>query len=82
MNLDTKQFKGNTELITTYKGIYLRSYNVIIAFCDIYDNIFLDEVYWKFSATTNKHRCRFLEESGKETNKKIKSGEYKLKNLN
>ena len=42
----------------------------------------LDEKYWDYSTTTGKYRNIFLGEDKKETEKKIKSGEYKLTNLN
>lgn len=42
----------------------------------------LDEKYWDYSTTTGKYRNQFLGEDKKETEKKIKSGEYKLTNLN
>ena len=42
----------------------------------------LDEKYWDYSRTTGKYRNQFLWEDKKETEKKIKSWEYKLSNLN
>lgn len=42
----------------------------------------LDENYWDYSVTTGKYRNQFLNETKKETEKKIESGEYKLTNLN
>jgi hypothetical protein len=42
----------------------------------------LDHVYWNYSRTTSKHRSTFLNESTKETEKKIKEGVYILANLN
>lgn len=44
--------------------------------------VLLDEKYWNYSVTTAKYRNSFLGESTKETEAKIKSGEYKLTNLN
>ena len=44
--------------------------------------IHLDERYWNYSVTTGKYRNMFLGETKKETEKKIKSGEYILTNLN
>ena len=46
------------------------------------EGIFLDEYYWNFSRTTGKYRSIFLNEDKKVTDKKIKSGEYTLVNLN
>jgi hypothetical protein len=42
----------------------------------------LDPIYWNYSRTTSKHRSTFLNESTKETEKKIKEGVYILANLN
>ena len=44
--------------------------------------ILLDKKYWNFSNTTSKYRNKFLNETTKETMAKIKSGEYKLVDLN
>lgn len=44
--------------------------------------IVLDETYWNYSRTTSKYRNAFLGETTKETEAKIKSGEYKLEDLN
>jgi hypothetical protein len=38
----------------------------------------LDENRWDYSTTTGKYRNQFLGETKKETEKKIKSGEYQL----
>lgn len=70
------------------KVVYFESYNTVIA-KQIYDDIgayvvetFLDEKYWNYSSTTSKYRNIFLGETTKETEKKIKSGHYKLTDLN
>lgn len=44
--------------------------------------ITLDENKWDYSTTTGKYRNQFLGEDINETQKKIKSGEYKLADLN
>ena len=44
--------------------------------------VYLDTNYWKCSRTTIKYRNKFLCSTSKEIEEKIKSGEYKLKNLN
>ena len=44
--------------------------------------IYLDKHYWDYSATTDIYRNIFLNETKKETEKKIKLGEYILTNLN
>ena len=70
--------------IRTDDGCYFQSYNSIIVFvpCGRRDKIFLDINNWDYSNTTGKYRNQFLGESKKETEAKIKSGEYILKNLN
>ncbi len=46
------------------------------------DDVELDQKYWNYSNTTGKYRNIFLNETIKDTRKKIKSGEYKLVYLN
>ena len=65
------------------KGRYFQSYNSIIAFINNKGQVYLDEYYWDYSVTTGKYRNIFLGDYGiEETREKIKSKEYKLKNLN
>ena len=61
---------------------YFQSYNSVIGKIDPANNIVLDQKYWNYSTTTGKYRNIFLEETIKETKKKIKSGEYILTDLN
>ena len=70
---------------------YFKSYNSIIAKIPKtyflsngrqYQKIELDSKYWNFSNTTSKYRNKFLNETTKETKAKIKSGVYKLVDLN
>jgi hypothetical protein len=64
---------------------FFQSYNSMIVKKDcsgLKNQIFLDEKYWDYSVTTSKYRSLFLNESTIETRAKIKSGEYKLTNLN
>ena len=68
--------------ILTDKGKYFQSYNSTIVFIDKKGKVFLDEYYWDYSRTTGKYRNQFLGEYKNETEKKIKSKEYKLINLN
>lgn len=44
--------------------------------------VILDRDKWDYSKTTGKYRNQFLGESKKETERKIKSGEYRLEDLN
>ena len=68
--------------IYTDEGKYFQSYRSIIAFINNKGQVFLDDYYWDYSRTTGKYRNIFLNEGIVETRKKIKSGEYKLKELN
>lgn len=43
---------------------------------------YLDEKYWNYSNTTSKYRNQFLGLTTKETEQKIKFGEFILTNLN
>ena len=58
-----------------------QSYQTIIAMIKR-GQVYLDKNDWDYSVTTSKYRNQFLGETKKETEKKIKSGEYKLKDLN
>lgn len=70
------------QFIITDSGVrYFQSYNSIIARIDS-QGVTLDEYYWNYSKTTGKYRNLFLREDKKTTEAKIKSGEYKLANLN
>ena len=60
---------------------------IIIKIENYFDNskpikTYLDKKYWNYSVTTSKYRNIFLEETKKDTEKKIESGEYVLTNLN
>lgn len=73
---------ANQFLITTPEGVYFQSYRSIIVFESNDGITTLDEHYWNYSKTTAKYRNQFLNETTKETEAKIKSGVYKLANLN
>ena len=66
---------------------YFQSYNsTIVKIENYFDNdklnqVYLDKRFWNYSTTTSKYRNIFLEESRKETEKKIKDGTYILTNL-
>ena len=70
--------------VNTKKGVkeIFQSYNTVIAVIDEKRQVWLDERMWDYSTTTSKYRNQFLGENTAETRKKIKSGEYKLANLN
>lgn len=64
---------------------YFQSYESIIVKIDRSGEkaiVYLDSVYWDYSSTTGKYRNLFLRETKKETERKIKSGEYILTDLN
>lgn len=72
---------ANQFIIHDDKATYFQSYRSIIV--KIEDGkTYLDPVYWNYSRTTSKHRSTFLNESTKETERKIKEGVYILQNLN
>lgn len=82
-----EQFQGkngavkNQFIIYTDKGRIFQSYDSII--CARVDNkIYLDITCWDYSVTTGKYRNLFLRETKKETEQKIKSGQYILTGLN
>ena len=58
-----------------------QSYDSVIA-KEQNGKVFLDPRCWDYSKTTGRYRNQFLGETKKETEKKIKSGEYILTNLN
>jgi len=72
---------ANQFIIDTPDGQYFQSYGAIIAFQN-HTGIYLDKNMWDYSVTTGKYRNQFLGENIAETRKKIKSGKYKLIDLN
>ncbi len=73
----------NQYMITDGKGnIFFQSYDTMIAKKCKNGQIQLDEKYWNHSNTTSKYRNIFLNETTKDTKKKIKDKTYKLVNLN
>ena len=75
----------NQYIIFDSEFTLFQSYDSVIVktcFEDGKRKVYLDEKYWDYSKTTGKYRNLFLGESKAETEKKIKSGEYTLTNLN
>jgi hypothetical protein len=72
----------NQFVIQTDDGLYFQSYSTVIAFKPLKGKIQLDKDSWDYSVTTGKYRNQFLGETKKETEAKIKSGEYELMDLN
>ena len=60
---------------------YFKSYDSMIVKIEN-GKVYLDETYWDYSSTTSKYRNQFLGDTTKETQRKIKSGEYILTDLN
>ena len=75
---------ANQFIIETESGLYFQSYNSIIAYKPFTHGLktILDKDYWEYSTTTDKYRDLFLNEDRKETERKIKSGQYVLGTLN
>lgn len=69
-----------TDEITGEK--HFQSYETVIARIGNNGHVTLDRNGWDYSTTTGKYRNLFLGESKKETERKIKSGEYTLADLN
>ena len=67
---------------------YFQSYDTIIVKRDKFRagvekrRVWLDRDKWDYSKTTGKYRNQFLGETKRETEVKIKSGEYILADLN
>jgi hypothetical protein len=74
--------RANTEVFRNMDGSEsCRSYRVIIAKKQD-GNVYLDQRYFQYSATTVKHLRAFLGHGIADTRAKAKSGEYILTNLN
>jgi len=83
MNTYVRQFHGKNQfLIHSENGTTFQSYDSVIAIQDYFGNITLDRNTWDYSKTTGKYRNLFLGETKAETLEKIRSGEYKLADLN
>jgi hypothetical protein len=72
---------ANQFIIYTDTGSIFQSYNSTIVKIDG-ENTYLDKTYWNYSKTTGKYRNIFLNESKKDTENKIKTGQYILTDLN
>lgn len=77
---------ANQFIITNDNEEYFQSYKSVIAKKVLMNNqffmVYLDKNYWDYSVTTSKYRNIFLNETKKETEKKIKEGVYILTDLN
>ena len=71
----------NQIVISTPDAIIFQSYHTTIAIKQS-GKVYLDRNAWDYSTTTGRYRNRFLNETKKETEAKIKAGEYILTDLN
>jgi len=72
----------NQFIIHTPDGRYFQSYETVIAFIpEDGGPVVLDARAWNYSVTTGKYRNLFLGETKRETERKIKAGEYVLADL-
>jgi hypothetical protein len=76
------EHKNNYMKIEVNDNEYLISYNTTIAVKMKTGKIILDKNNYACSKMTSKHRNAFLNETTKETEKKIASKEYELIDLN
>lgn len=72
----------NQFIVWTDNARYFQSYRTVIVRIDNDGKITLDRDYWNYSKTTARYRNMFLNETSKETERKIKDGTYALDNLN
>ena len=72
---------ANQFIIYTTEGSIFQSYNSTIVKIEN-GKTYLDLNKWDYSKTTGKYRNIFLNENKKQTEEKIKNGEYILTDLN
>jgi aromatic ring-opening dioxygenase LigB subunit len=72
----------NQFIIQAPDGVYFQSYSTVIAFQNMEGKLQLDRESWNYSNKTSKYRNIFTGLTTKETEKRIKSGEIMLVNLN
>ena len=72
---------ANQFIIYTTEGSIFQSYNSTIVKIEN-GKTYLDLNKWNYSKTTGKYRNIFLNENKKQTEEKIKNGEYILTDLN
>ena len=72
----------NQFIITTEEGQYFQSYDSVIVYRPYSGKTQLDENTWDYSITTGKYRNMFLDETKRDIQSKINTGEYILANLN
>ena len=73
---------ANQFIVEDNGDVYFQSYQSIIVLITRVGNTYIDPEYWDYSPTTGKYRNLFLNETKKETEAKLKSGEYEFRDLN
>ena len=73
---------ANQFVIETEDGRYFQSYNTVIARIPNSGPVELDRDDWEYSRTTARYRNLFLGCNTDEVRARVKSGRYKLVNLN
>jgi len=73
---------ANQFIITTDQGQFFQSYETVIAFRNRRGVLCLDRDAWDYSTTTGKYRNQFTGFDKAETERRIRSGEIVLANLN
>ena len=76
---------ANQFIVHTSEATFFQSYDSMIVKTTWEDGervVYLDETYWDYSTTTSKHRNAFLGLTSKQVNASVKSGEFKLVDLN
>ena len=87
-NVKVSQFKGrngavkNQFIVRTNDGVFFQSYDSLIAGKMNDGKTIIDQKYWDYSKTTGKYRNQFLNETKKETEKKLADGIYLFADLN
>tara|TARA_R100001440_G_scaffold58_7_gene144 strand:+ start:898 stop:1176 length:279 start_codon:yes stop_codon:yes gene_type:complete len=76
---------ANQFIIMDGGDLYFQSYNTVIVRCTVEGDkrvTYLDRDRWDYSVTTSKYRNQFLNCDTAEVKRRIKSGTYRLADLN
>jgi hypothetical protein len=82
METKVKMFAPNQFQVTSSDGVYFQSYDSIIAVKRPDGSVCLDQKYWNYSKTTSKYLAIWLNQVNSDVKRKVKSGEYRLVDLN
>jgi len=72
----------NQFILSIDKDVYFQSYETLIVKKCGNGDVVLDKNNWDYSATTARYRNEFLGKTTAQIKTRIKSGEYKMANLN